>query len=663
MELLSLLTPGHLDRLMDAGQRPDSLTVQVLGTKEIGNKKFRLFVWDGKTEYKGAVMDLLISNLAIPAKFSIVKVSDTDRPDELAEHTVKSYGGGKFALVLHHYTMVREGGLVGRRLGSSSSQANGHSQPVVSQAATPPSHNTPQSHSTPPFAAATPSLRPPPPKIAPSPSHLNRQNVKRNLESAYGAPAPKRGPGDNPTHQVTDLNPYINKYKLKVRVDTKSPVRNLTTQKFTGSVQDCVVSDQSGSIKVTAWASQGREDTAHLDTLEVGSTYMLEGLMVKPVFNQRFNTTGHNYELTWGQNTVASGPYTDNPIKQTYKFVPISSLPDTPADTVVDLVAWVKEMGDLIQFRSKAEKDFKKREVVLADNSMGGSSVNLVLWAEQAEQFNHLDAIIAIKGAKVAEFNGNKNISLGFSGTFEVAPEVPEAEELEEWASGLRGHAMIPSQSSQGGRVAGEWSTLQEIKELLAENRTEKKFTVLACPIKVKTDNMWYRAHQPRDGKVCRKKVTENAANPELYDCKCGDKKLSEGETELRYMVSLCLADCTSWIWATMFSASSLFNMTAQELHDLRIISESNFLELVTKVQFTEAVFSVTAKVETYNQSPQLKFNIQDMEHLGWGEEGGKDHIKRRWMEVMRLEEELGVSHEEEYGIAVSGTAAYPATS
>ena len=71
---------------------------------------------------------------------------------------------------------------------------------------------------------------------------------------------------------------------------------------------------------------------------------MLEGLQVKPVHNPKYTPTGH----------------------------------------VVDLVAWVREVGDLIQFRSKAEKDLKKREIVLADNSKGGSSVKLVLWAGHA---------------------------------------------------------------------------------------------------------------------------------------------------------------------------------------------------------------------------------------------------------------------------------------
>ena len=38
-----------------------------------------------------------------------------------------------------------------------------------------------------------------------------------------------------------------------------------------------VVSDQSGSIKITAWgsASQGKDDPVFLDNLVVGNSYML----------------------------------------------------------------------------------------------------------------------------------------------------------------------------------------------------------------------------------------------------------------------------------------------------------------------------------------------------------------------------------------------------
>ena len=62
---------------------------------------------------------------------------------------------------------------------------------------------------------------------------------------------------------------------------------------------------------------------------------------------------------------------------------------------------------------SQVKGKVKKKEIVLADKSQGGSSVNLVLWGKQAEEFNSADAIIAVKGAKVSKFNGTKTISLG----------------------------------------------------------------------------------------------------------------------------------------------------------------------------------------------------------------------------------------------------------
>ena len=64
-----------------------------------------------------------------PDKFSIVRVSDTDRPANLMVHNVREVGEKKtFALVLYHYTMVKEGALVKWRLVGNASEANGHSQ-------------------------------------------------------------------------------------------------------------------------------------------------------------------------------------------------------------------------------------------------------------------------------------------------------------------------------------------------------------------------------------------------------------------------------------------------------------------------------------------------------------------------------------------------------
>ena len=46
-------------------------------------------------------------------------------------------------------------------------------------------------------------------------------------------------------------------------------------------------------------------------------------------------------------------------------------------------------------------RDLKKRELILADDSEGGSSISLTLWGRMAVDFNHNNRVIALKGAKV----------------------------------------------------------------------------------------------------------------------------------------------------------------------------------------------------------------------------------------------------------------------
>ena len=46
-------------------------------------------------------------------------------------------------------------------------------------------------------------------------------------------------------------------------------------------------------------------------------------------------------------------------------------------------------------------RDLKKRELILADDSEGGSSISLTIWGRMAVDFNHNNRVIALKGAKV----------------------------------------------------------------------------------------------------------------------------------------------------------------------------------------------------------------------------------------------------------------------
>ena len=67
---------------------------------------------------------------------------------------------------------------------------------------------------------------------------------------------------------------------------------------------------------------------------------------------------------------------------------------------------------------TKAGKECVKRDIVLVDKSK--SDINLTLWGSLAETFDGgSNPVVAIKGAKVSDFNG-VSLSAGFSSVIQV---------------------------------------------------------------------------------------------------------------------------------------------------------------------------------------------------------------------------------------------------
>ena len=165
----------------------------------------------------------------------------------------------------------------------------------------------------------------------------------------------------------------MNRYSIKVVVESKGKIINSRRGEL---VQDCILSDSSGSIQLTAF----KHDTALLDQLIQGKTYIMKGMSVKPA-NPNFNPTKHQFSLTWSHNTKVSGPILTNPVRINYNFTKIKDIQSQPTDKVIDILAWVRQTHDLVQFTSRAGLDYKRRELLLADNSnVAGASVSLVLW-------------------------------------------------------------------------------------------------------------------------------------------------------------------------------------------------------------------------------------------------------------------------------------------
>ena len=597
----------------------------MLGSKPLnGNaEKLRLKLWDGEVEMTQAVLCLEgREDLDVPSQFSIIKL----------EGVRVKQAGANWAAIISGYQMLRSGTKVGRKLEVTLNQVWG---PGLSDAVTPPaaSSQLASNLSTPAKARSTSSQPPTAPQLS---------QVKRNLAESFGSPEPKRlASGGQASHPVASITPFSNKFTLKVRVEQMGSPRRLNTRNFSGSVLDCVLTDASGQIKLTAWSKDGQDDVTKMEAaLKEGGTYLVSGGKVKMVQNTAYNSTGHQYDLTWNQFTRVEGPLAGETVQLNYKFVPLAQVASLDEGAVVDVIGWVQDQGSASTFESrKSGREVTKREVVLADTT---GTLVLTLWAEKAKEFKSAGKVIAVRGAKVQEFQGVKNIQTSFGGSYEVEPKVEGLAELVEW-----GQRQTPANANPGSvaRLAGEVVTLSQVQEAVVQGRAESKFTVAASPTRINQDNLFYRAHNPAGEGKCRKKVQEEAGLENKFTCRCGSRGIPPEETVLRYMVRLCLADCSTYEWAIMFDAETLFGCTAQQLHELREASEEEFQKKLQALLFVQQLWTVGGKMEAYQGENRVKLTLLEARKVDWEEKR-----ESLWEEIVKMENELEISHEEEWG-------------
>ena len=132
--------------------------------------------------------------------------------------------------------------------------------------------------------------------------------IKRSLAESFETPESKRALKQSElvaNHEVMFI-PLYNRYTIKVKVEKMDQRRKINTARFSGCILECVLSDSSGQVKLTAWSrnTDEQDDVAKMkDQLQKGGTYLVSGALVKPVETTVYNETGHHYELTWASRT------------------------------------------------------------------------------------------------------------------------------------------------------------------------------------------------------------------------------------------------------------------------------------------------------------------------------------------------------------------------
>ncbi|CAG2113357.1 unnamed protein product, partial [Medioppia subpectinata] len=380
---------------------------------------------------------------------------------------------------------------------------------------------------------------------------------------------------------ISAITPYFNAWKIRARVTSKANKRNWSNARGEGCVFSFDCMDESTEIRVNAFT---KECDKYYDLIEVNKVYYITKGTVKTA-NKKFSNLANDYEITLNSDSVvelcADIEVSEMP-KIRYRFVQIKDLESVALQSVVDVLAVVKNVDECMSITSKkTQKELKKRDIALVDKT--SYEVRFTLWNEVAEQFDgQTNQIIAIKNAVVGEFNG-RTLSGVSSTTYQLDPDIPETNILKEWfeREGQTLSTNTLSKSYEGIRD-NEWKFLSQINEQTVNGDNRSYFNIRARVVQTGRNPIYKACGQ----NGCLKKVTDN--NNGFYHCaKC---QTDSTQYEPRLVLSVALSDCTSEIWITLFQeqAEKILGISAKELHELQESNPPEFVKALTASEFKE---------------------------------------------------------------------------
>ncbi len=223
---------------------------------------------------------------------------------------------------------------------------------------------------------------------------------------------------------IASLTPYQNRWTIKARVTNKSDIRRWSNSRGEGHLFNMDLLDESGEIRATAFKDQcdkfynlievGKVSASHfvstvatnLIKMSLFQLYYISSCSLKAA-NKQFSNLNNEYEMTFRESTevVPCTEDSSNIPKLAFNFVKIKDLGGISKDSVVDVIGVCKVANEAVSLTTRTGRETTKRDLVLVDQTM--TEVGLTLWGTTAETFDGSNnPVIAVKGARVSDFNG-----------------------------------------------------------------------------------------------------------------------------------------------------------------------------------------------------------------------------------------------------------------
>lgn len=416
-------------------------------------------------------------------------------------------------------------------------------------------------------------------------------------------------------YNLDQLSPYQSSWSIKVRVSYKGDMRTWSNQKGEGKCFSVNFMDQTDEIRGTAFNENADK---FYNLLQEGKVFLVSKARIQPSKPQ-FSNLSHPYELSLDRDTVIEECFDNEGVpKINYKFVKLNKVQDLEADSIIDVVGVIKEVNPAFQITSRAGRSYDRRDVTIVDDSQFALSVGL--WNKAALEFDIPEgSVIAIKGAKVSDFNG-KTLSMTPSGTISANPDTPEAYAIKGWydAQGRNGEfqSLKSEMTTRKTSIEERKSILEAQTEEIGMGDKPEYFAIKASVNFVKTDNFSYPACSSEG---CNRKVVEQ--HDGTWRCEKCD--INHAVPLYRYILTTSVLDQTGQLWLTMFEdqAKQFLGVSANDLVKFKEEDNNKFTQIVSAVQMKEFEFRIRARQDNYNGQTRIRYNAVGINKIDYGNE------------------------------------------
>ncbi|XP_012231039.1 replication protein A 70 kDa DNA-binding subunit [Linepithema humile] len=576
------LTGGALDKIMN-GIDIEKPVLQILGYKKLPSNtnkpptdRYRLLISDGQRMNSFTMLATQLNHLITDNTLSEYAVCEISK---YALSSVNNGGKEKRVMLVLGIELIAPGEEVKCKIGNPTNVE-----------AKPEPGNSNQPHSS-------------------TAAHQNGAAKQEKKVSNYNSSS------DIATTPIAALSPYQNRWVIKARVTHKPPIRTWSNSRGEGKLFSIDLIDDSGEIRCTAFRDMCDK---FYDMIEVGNVYYFSRCMLKAA-NKQFNNLKNDFEMTMTNDTeiIPCHDNNDDIPGMQFDFVPISRVEQKEKNDIIDVMGVVTTFSDVQHLQQRSTgRDLTKRDVNIVDDS--GVTVCVTLWGKQAEDFDGSNnPILAIKQARVSEFNGGKSLTIFNTSVVTKDPDLPEAHKLRGWyAAG--GHAETPKSLSRqggGGDFNAPLHTFQEVSDARLGDKLNAAdpYTVVATINLIRVENSVYKAC-PVDG--CKKKLIDQSTG--VFRCEKCNKDFPN--FSYRLIASMNIADATGSRWITAFNddAEKILGMSAQELGELKENDNDAYMQKFGEASFKRFTFSMRAKSEVFQDEMRVKHNCVSVAPLNY---------------------------------------------